>query len=716
MLTETRYSYNNIEIWGGLECTINRTEDGYRDQLSDAGHYARPGDIKEIAGLGIKKIRYPLLWEKHQPTPNGRINWKWAEARLQLIRDHGIEPIIGLLHHGSGPEFTNLLDNEFAEKLALYASKVARRFPWLEYYTPVNEPLTTARFSALYGFWYPHEKEEQAFLRALFNQIKGTILSMQAIRRINPNAKLVQTEDLAKIHSSPSLRYQANYENERRWLTYDLLCGKVDEEHFFWDDFIAAGITEDDLYFIIENACPPDICGFNYYVTSERYLDDRLENYPAFLHGGNGKMRYADTEAVRMNAAAGLSTLLNEAWERYRLPMAITECHLSCTREEQMRWFNEVWNTCNDLKRHGKDIRAITAWALLGAYDWDSLLLRRNGNYEPGVFDIRGGKLRPTALYPMIRDLALTGNHAHPLLLQNGWWNRNQVNGDTMNQLRHTRPLLIIGRTGTLGHAFTRVCEQRSIPYFALTRKELDISSMDDIHRAILQFKPWAIINAAGFVRVDDAEINSEDCFTVNAVGPGLLAAACAQQHIRFMTFSTDLVFDGNKKAPYHENDPVNPLNIYGASKAEGEQRTLSGYPDALVIRTSAFFGPWDKYNFVYNVLESLKRDELLELPSDVIVSPTYVPDLADTSLDLLIDGEKGIWHLTNDGMISWAEFGFAVAHRAGFTDQRIQSVPLGELGWKATRPLYSVLQSEKGVKLPVLDHALVRYFEQQEL
>ena len=136
-------------------------------------------------------------------------------------------PIAGLLHHGSGPSFTNLLDPEFPYFLASYAYEVANRYPWIEYYTPVNEPLTTARFSGLYGLWYPHHKTEVSFYRMLLNQLKGSVLAMEAIRSINPLAKLVQTEDLGKSHSTAMLAYQAKFENERRLLTFDILTGKL---------------------------------------------------------------------------------------------------------------------------------------------------------------------------------------------------------------------------------------------------------------------------------------------------------------------------------------------------------------------------------------------------------------------------------------------------------------------------------------------------------
>jgi dTDP-4-dehydrorhamnose reductase len=206
------YLLYNPEIWGGLECTINRIGNSFRDQLQYAGHYERKDDIDKIAQTGIKMIRYPILWEAHQTdNENEIIDWDQTSRQLLKIRSHKIIPIAGLLHHGSGPRFTNLLDNDFPAKMTSYAFRVAQQFPWLEYYTPINEPLTTARFSGLYGLWYPHKKSESSFLKMLLNQLKGIVLSMEAIRKINPQAKLVQTEDLAKTHSTRLLKYQADF-------------------------------------------------------------------------------------------------------------------------------------------------------------------------------------------------------------------------------------------------------------------------------------------------------------------------------------------------------------------------------------------------------------------------------------------------------------------------------------------------------------------------
>jgi len=414
--------FNKLEVWGGPECTINRINNSFHDQLDVTGHYKRPGDIEAFASLGIRKMRYPVLWEKHQPQPGKIINWNWTAQRLQNIKELNIDPIAGLLHHGSGPVFTDLLDTEFPAKLAAYAQQVAETFPWLQYYTPVNEPLTTARFSGLYGWWYPHKKNELCFVKMLLNQLKGIVLSMRAVRKINPYAKLVQTEDLAKIHSTPALSHQANFENNRKWLTYDILCGKLDQQHYFWKYFIELGIPECDLHFFLQNTCEPDIMGFNYYVTSERFLDENTEQYPQYTHGGNEKMKYADTEAVRVIKPAGIASLLTEAWDRYGIPLAVTECHLSCSCHEQMRWLKETWDACCTIKKKGVDVRAVTAWSLLGSYDWNSLLTCCNGEYEAGVFDVRDMVRHVTPLVKLIRSLATTGEYEHDVFAQKGWW------------------------------------------------------------------------------------------------------------------------------------------------------------------------------------------------------------------------------------------------------------------------------------------------------
>ena len=719
---DTKSHYCRPEIWGGLECTINRVKDEYFDQLEYSGHYGRDEDIEIIAELGVKALRFPILWEHHQPERSHLINWSWTERRLSQLQQSNIVPIAGLIHHGSGPKYTSLLDDDFAEKLQEFAFKVATRFPWIENYTPVNEPLTTARFSGLYGLWYPHHKDDRSFAKMLLNQLKSVVLCMQAIRSVNPKAKLIQTEDLAKTYSTPLLQYQAIFENHRRWLTFDFLCGKVIPGHPLWQNLIDTGISEDELLFFYRNACPPDMMGFNHYVTSERYLDQNYQKYPPHTYGGNRIHTYADVEAVRVDhgAPSGLDVLLKEAWQRYRLPIAMTEVHLHCSREEQLRWFKEKYETCCLLVKEGIAIKAVTAWSLLGAFGWNRLLTQPKGDYEPGVFSVLSGKPRPTALASYIKSLTANESQSHPLSTDKGWWHRNirllyddgfAEKPPVFGKGRST-PMLIIGRNGTLGKAFARICEERGIAYRILGRQDVNICSAAEIESAINSYRPWAIINAAGYVRVDDAESEIEKCFNDNTTGPELLANACNKHGLKFMTFSSDMVFDGSKKMAYVESDEPTPLNVYGKSKAEAETKVMAACESALVIRTSAFFGPWDQYNFVNHVVNSLLVSQYFPVMKDVHISPTYVPDLVHTSLDLLIDDEKQIAHISNNGEITWSDLAFEIAKLGGYNKNLLKPRSLRLMNLKAPRPMYSVLKSEKGIILPTIENALSRYFE----
>jgi dTDP-4-dehydrorhamnose reductase len=409
-----------IALWGGPECTVNRVGDRHYDQLERTGHAHRIDDLDRFAELGLHRIRYPLLWERTAPADPDHATWDWADQRMARLRSLGLNPVVGLTHHGSGPMSTSLLDPTWGERLAGYAGAVARRYPWVDAFTPVNEPLTTARFSALYGHWYPHARDDRSFARALCNQIRGTVLAMRAIREVNPAAELIQTEDLGFTRSTDRLQYQADFENERRWLTFDLLSGRVTRGHPLYDFLRAAGIAPAELGWFHDNPCSPGILGLNYYVTSERYLDDTHPD--GARSSGNGRDRYVDCEAVRRCGLVGITALLQQASARYGVPVAITEAHLAGTRDEQMRWLLYIWDGAHAASEAGVTVRAVTAWSLLGAYDWDSLCTRCEGRYESGVFDVRGGVPRPTALATMVRELARGRRPAHPVLAAKGWW------------------------------------------------------------------------------------------------------------------------------------------------------------------------------------------------------------------------------------------------------------------------------------------------------
>lgn len=712
-----------LQLWGGIECTFNRVGERYFDQAARSGLETRAGDIERIAALGVKTLRWPVLWEKIAPgdaEADCEADWAWPDRQLPALRAAGIEVIAGLVHHGSGPRHTSLLDPAFGEQLAVFAGAVAARYPWIEAWTPVNEPLTTARFAGLYGLWYPHARSDGAFVAALLNQCRAIVLSMAAIRRVNPRARLVQTDDLGKTWGTPEMAAAVGFYNERRWLAWDLLCGRVDQHHILWRYLTDSGAAPAEILWFAEHPCPPDVIGINYYVTSERWLDHRPERFPGHEAGLVDGRPCVDMEAARSMASppGGAAPLLEEAWRRYGLPLAITEAHIDAGREDQLRWFLELWRAAETARAGGADVRAVTAWSLFGAFDWNSLVTRDDGYYESGVFDLRGAAPRPTALAGMLRQLSGGQPVTHPAAAGDGWWRREVRLAGTAGQRPphqpaaedRRRPILISGASGTLGRAFARLCARRNIACRLLARADMDITDAGSIERALDKFQPWALINASGYVRVDQAEHDAERCFRENTLGPALLAAACARHGVHLTTFSSDMVFDGSSDDAYLEEDAVSPVNVYGRSKAEAEHAVLGRLPGALVVRTSSFFGPWDRYNFVHQALQALEQGRHFSAPHDLIMSPTYVPDLVDTCLNLIIDGEAGLWHLTNGEALSWIDLARRAAVSADLDPGALRATHSSECSHVAARPQNSTLHSSRGILMPPLQHAIDRF------
>ncbi|MCD2323678.1 sugar nucleotide-binding protein [Sphingomonas sp. IC-56] len=711
-----------LELWGGPEPTVNRIGDRFQDQLVLSGHQDRDDDLDRMAALGLAAVRYPVLWERISPEDPDQHDWAWTDKRLHRLRELGIRPIAGLCHHGSGPRYTDMLADSFAPGLAKHARAVAERYPWITEWTPVNEPVTTARFSALYGHWYPHTHDEGAFWLTLLNQIDAVRLSMAAIREVIPYAKLIQTDDLGRTYATSAVREQAAFDNARRWMSWDLLCGRVTPQHDLWKRLCRHGL-EDRLHAIADAPCPPDIIGVNHYLTSDRFLDHRVQRYPAHTRGGNGKQVFADTEAIRVLTPPppGFIGVLRETWERYGIPIAITEAHNGCTREEQMRWMADAWDAAHQLRAEGVDLRAVTSWALFGSCGWNTLLTAP-GVYEPGAWDVSSGTPRETAMVPLLKGLPGDAPK-HPVMAGQGWWRRNiriehpitprpaplrdYLPSPKWADLGNSPPVLIAGATGTLGQAFARYAAHRDIVHVLTSRAELDLADPASIDAALDRYKPWAVINAAGWVRVDDAEDEAGACMAANADGAVRLAQACAARGIPTVSFSSDLVFDGTTGRPYVESDTPAPLGVYGQSKAQAEAQIAALPGKHLMIRTAAFFSPHDAHNFAVHVVNTLSRGERLAAAADAVVTPTYVPHLCNTALDLLIDGAEGIWHLSNGEPLSWADFASRVAQATGLDPSLIDAVPGDTLGWKAKRPANAALASERGTLMPSFTRAL---------
>jgi dTDP-4-dehydrorhamnose reductase len=278
--------------------------------------------------------------------------------------------------------------------------------------------------------------------------------------------------------------------------------------------------------------------------------------------------------------------------------------------------------------------------------------------------------------------------------------------------------LLLIGAAGQLGSDLIKNNPGHHI--IGPQRSELDVTRREMIDAAIRDAHPDWVINTAAFHNVPLCEEQPEQAFRVNCVAIRDLAQACRAQNARLMTFSTDYVFDGEKRTPYREDDCPTPLQIYGISKLAGERAALAAAPGhAVIVRTCGLYGESGAVskggNFVDKRVEDGRHAAALEMSSDQTVCPTSTRDLSRAVYALLASSAltSGIYHLTNEGHCTWLEFTKKIYEYLGFGAELRPVDRQGRLG-RMRRPLYSVLANVRaraiGITLPQWQDALKEY------
>jgi dTDP-4-dehydrorhamnose reductase len=407
------------EVWAGPECSFLTVGDRLSDQLALTRHDRRLADLGLLASLGATSVRYPVLWGR-SPQGGDPTDWTWAEERIHGLSALGMEPIVGLLHHGFGPRGLDPLQPGWARAFADYSAAVATRFPEVRTYLPINEPLTTARFGGLYGWWAPYARDHAIFAHLILAQAEALAEATRAIRAVTPRARIIVNEDVGRTWGTAECQAAVDFDNHRRWLTFDLVTGAVDPSHPLWTYLAASPAHLRILDKLKSEPAPPDVLGIDHYVTSDRYLDHRLDLFPESSHGGDGRLAYADVELARVGGfdVADLPRMLQETWQRYARPLALTEVALAGRLDDQLAWWWEVWSAASTAAEQGIPVLGVTAWAAFGAYDWVSLLRESRGIYEPGCFDARPLAPRRTELGLAVRATA----DGQALAAGTGWW------------------------------------------------------------------------------------------------------------------------------------------------------------------------------------------------------------------------------------------------------------------------------------------------------
>lgn len=257
------------------------------------------------------------------------------------------------------------------------------------------------------------------------------------------------------------------------------------------------------------------------------------------------------------------------------------------------------------------------------------------------------------------------------------------------------KALVFGGRTGLLGQALVRALEENGAEVLAPTSSEVDVLDQDAVKTAIESSQPDVIFNTVGYTQVDKAEDEEEEAFALNATVPPLLAAQASRVGALFVHYSTDFIFKGNANTPYQEHEQPGATSIYGISKAGGEQGLMDlDYERTLIIRVSWLFGP-GKMNFVQRILELAEDRDRLTVVADQTGSPSYTPDLADNTLELIKKDALGVYNLCNTGTATWHDLASAAVAMRGLTCN-VEPISSAEWPTKAVRPAYSVLDTTK--------------------
>lgn len=254
--------------------------------------------------------------------------------------------------------------------------------------------------------------------------------------------------------------------------------------------------------------------------------------------------------------------------------------------------------------------------------------------------------------------------------------------------------IVVTGYTGQLGYDVVREGQNQGLDMIGIGSNDLDIRNGNDVHSYVTKVKPDAIIHCAAYTAVDKAEDDKETCWNVNVEGTKYLVSAAKSIHAKFMYISTDYVFDGKDEKPFIETDKPNPVGCYGMTKYEGEKVVQSVVNNFFVVRISWVFGI-NGNNFIKTMLRLAESRPELNVVGDQFGSPTYTYDLAGLLIEMVQTDKYGIYHATNEGYCSWAEFATEIFNQAG-KHVKVISIPTEEYPTRAIRPKNSKLSKQK--------------------
>lgn len=372
----------------GIECsnpTINhgRTR---RDLLLECGHYEHwKEDLRLVQEMGLKVLRYGLPYHKVHRGP-GKYDWSFADEVMREMQRLGITPILDLLHFGVPNWIGNFQNPELPVHFAAYAGEVAARYPWVRYYTPVNEIYVTAKMSAKDGIWNEQLKTDKAFVTAMKHLVAASIMATHAIALRRPDAIIVQSESAEYMHEARAEQSEAvKLSNKQRLISLDLLYAHppdADVLMYMMDN----GLTRDEYDWFMKGEPPGyQIMGNDYY-------------------GRNEKILKPDGSVCTAEDVMGWYNITREYYDRYKKPVMHTETN-TFNADDAPTWLWKQWVNILRMRADGVPVLGFTWYSLIDQIDWDCGLAKKLGHVnECGLYDLNRKPRKVAAAYRMLLE------------------------------------------------------------------------------------------------------------------------------------------------------------------------------------------------------------------------------------------------------------------------------------------------------------------------
>lgn len=348
------------------------------DSMEKSGHYQRwKEDFNLVKDMGLEFLRYGPPYYKVHLGPN-RYDWAFTDETFNYLKEVNITPIVDLCHFGVPDWIGDFQNPDWPAHFAEYARAFAKRFPYLQFYTPVNEIFIAATFSAQYGWWNERLASDKAFVTALKNLCKANVLAMQAILEVQPQASFIQSESSEYFHAChPVCIPQAEFLNEKRFLSLDLTYG-YPVSVIMYKYLLENGMTEEEYnWFRDNNIKAKCIMGNDYYWTNEHLV-------------------HKDGTTSASGEVFGYYVITHQYFSRYRLPIMHTETNMK--EPDAVKWLQKQWANVYRLRQDGVPIMGFTWYSLTDQVDWDSALREDAGRVNQlGLYDL-DRKIRPVGI------------------------------------------------------------------------------------------------------------------------------------------------------------------------------------------------------------------------------------------------------------------------------------------------------------------------------